>query len=143
MSKIEKTTFINAPMEKVFAFMAEPNNIPEIWPSLLEVKNVQPLPNSGYCYEWVYKMAGMRLEGQAEWTEFVKNQRIVNKNEGSFPSTFIWNYQPEDGGTRVTVTVEYTLPGAVLGKLAEPVLNKMNDHEAETVLANLKARMEG
>jgi uncharacterized membrane protein len=142
MAKIEKTIFIQAPLGAVFAFMAEPNNLLEIWPSLMEVENVKPLPNGGFCYDWTYKMAGMRFEGQAEWTEFVKNQRIVYKNEGGIPSTFVWIYQPEEGGTRVSVGVDYTIPGAVLGKLAEPIIHKMNEHEGETILANLKARME-
>ncbi len=142
MAKIEKSILINAPVEQVFAFMAEPHNLLEIWPSLLEVRNVQPLPNGGYCYDWTYKMAGMRFQGQAEWIEFVKNQRIVDKNESGIPSTFVWTYQPEDGGTRVTVSVEYTIPGAALGRLAEPIIHKMNEHEGETILANLKARME-
>jgi hypothetical protein len=30
----------------------------------------------------------------------------------------------------------------VLGKLAEAIIVKMNDHEGELILANLKARME-
>jgi len=142
MVKTEKSIFINAPVEKVFAFMAEPKNLPEIWPSLLEVKDVESLPNGGYSYNWVYKMAGIRIEGHAEWIEFVPNQRIVDKNESGIPSTFVYTYQPEDGGTRVTVNVEYTLPGAVLGKLAEPFIVKVNENEGDTVLANLKARME-
>jgi uncharacterized membrane protein len=143
MSKIEKSIFINAPVKNVFTFMSEPGNLPEIWPSLIEIRNVQPLPNGGYCYEWIYKMAGLCFNGQAEWTEFVKNQRIVDQNLSGIPSTFVWIYEPEDGGTRVSVQVEYALPGAVLSRMAEPVVNKMNEHEAETVLANLKARMEG
>lgn len=143
MAKIEKTIFINAPVERVFAFMARPENLPEIWPSLQEVRNVQPLPNGGYRYDWTYKMAGVRVEGHAEWTEFVENQRIVDENEGGIPSTFVWIYQPEGAGTRVSVSVDYTIPGAVVGKLAEPMVHKMNEREAETVLANLKARMEG
>ena len=110
---------------------------------MLEVKNVQSLPNGGYRYDWVYKMAGMRFEGQTETTEVIQNQRVVAKNESGIPSTFIWTYQPEDGGTRVTVNVDYTVPGAALGKLAEPIIHKMNEHEGETLLANLKARMEG
>ena len=142
MVKTEKSIFINAPVEKVFAFMTEPKNHPEIWPSLLEVKDVESLPNGGYSYNWVYKMAGIRIEGHAEWIEFVPNQRIVDKNESGIPSTFVYTYQPEDGGTRVTVNVEYTLPGAVLGKLAEPFIVKVNENEGDTVLANLKARME-
>jgi uncharacterized membrane protein len=143
MAKIAKSILINAPVEKVFDFMAEPNNLPEIWPSLVEVRNVQPLPNGSYSYDWTYKMAGIHIEGHAEWTEFVKNQRVVDKNESGIPSTFIWTYQPEDSGTRVSVSVDYTVPGAVLGRLAEPIIHKMNEHEADIVLANLKARMEG
>lgn len=143
MAKIEKSLVINAPVERVFAFMANPENLPEIWPGLQEVRNVQPLPNGGFSYDWTYKMAGMRFEGRAEWTEFITNQRIVDKNESSIPSTFIWTYQATDGGTRVSVNVDYTIPSAVLGKLAEPIIHKMNEHEAETLLANLKARMEG
>lgn len=143
MAKIEKSIFINAPVERVFAFMAKPENLPEIWPSLQEVRNVQPLPNGGYSYDWTYKMAGMRIEGRAEWTEFAQNRRIVDTNEGGIPSTFIWTYEAESGGTRVSVSVDYTIPGAVLGRLAEPIIHKMNEQEAQTVLANLKARMEG
>jgi len=143
MAKIEKSLWINAPVEEVFGFMAQPENLPVIWPSLQEVRNVQPLPNGGYAYDWTYKMASIRFDGHAEWTEFVRNQRIVDKNEGGIPSTFIWTYRAEAGGTRVAVSVDYTVPSAVLGKLAAPVLHKINEQEAETVLANLKARMEG
>jgi hypothetical protein len=85
---------IDAPVEKVFAFMAEPNNLLEIWPSLLAIRNVEPLPNGGQCYGWAYKMAGLRFEGRAEWIEFVKDRRIVDRNERVIPSTFVWTYQP-------------------------------------------------
>jgi len=143
MAKIEKSLVIDAPVERVFDFMANPENLPEIWPSLQEVRNIQPLPNGGYAYDWSYKMGGIRFDGRAEWIEFVKNQRIVYKTTSSIPSMFVWTYQPEAGGARVSVDVDYTVPNAILGKLAAPVLHKINEHEAETVLANLKARMEG
>jgi len=51
-------------------------------------------------------------------------------------------FQPETGGTKVTLEVEYTVSIPVLGKLAEAIIVKMNDHEGELILANLKARME-
>jgi hypothetical protein len=57
---------IDASVKKVFAFMAEPNNLPEIRPSLVEVPNVQPLPSGGYSYGWTYSLAGLRFEGHAE-----------------------------------------------------------------------------
>lgn len=143
MAKIEKSIYIEAAVEKVFAFMAEPSNLPQIWPSLMEVRNVQPLPNGGYTYDWTYKLAGVRVEGHAEWVEFVKNQRVVDRNESGIPSTFVWTYKGENNGTRVNLSVDYTLSGAVLSRVAEPIVHKMNEHEADVVLANLKARMEG
>ena len=142
MAKVEKTITINAPVEKVFGYVSEPTNLPEIWPSLVEVKDVHRLPNGGTSNQWVYKMAGMRLEGTSEDIEYVVNQRFVARTKGGAESTQTWICQPEAGGTKVTFGVEYTVPIPVLGKLAEAVIVKMNQHEGEAILANLKARME-
>jgi len=141
MAKIVKTITIKAPVEKVYDYISEPTNLPEIWPSLVEIKDVQKLPSGGTKERWVYKMAGIRLEGTSE-SEDTENQRIVSKSKGGVESTQTWMFQPEAGGTKVTFEVEYTVPIPVLGKLAEAIIVKMNDHESELILANLKARME-
>lgn len=143
MPRIEKTIFIKAPLKTVFAFMAEPHSLLEIWPSLQEIRDVQPLPNGGFCYEWTYKMAGLRISGQAEWSEFIKDRRIVINNQGGISGTLVWNYQAENGVTRVNLIVDYHVPGAALARLTEPIIQKMNVHESEAMLANLKARLEG
>jgi len=142
MAKVEKTITINAPVEKVFDYIDQPTNLPEIWPSLMEIKDVQTLPNGGHTDRWVYKMAGMRFEGTTEGIEHVTNQRIVSKTKGGVESTQTWVFQPEDGGTNVTFEVEYNIPIPVLGKLAEAIVVKMNDREGDSILANLKTRME-
>jgi uncharacterized membrane protein len=142
MAKVEKAITINAPVEKVCGYIKEPTNLPEIWPSMVEVKDVQRLPNGGTSFRWVYKMAGMRFEGTTEDTEYVPNQRVVSKSTGGIESTFTWTFQPEDGGTKLTVEVEYTVPIPLLGKLAEAFIVKQNEREAELLLANLKAKME-
>ena len=87
-------------------------------------------------------MAGMRFEGVSETIEYIANRRNVVKSAKGIPSTFVWEYQPEGGGTKVTVEVEYSVPVPLLGKLAEAFIVKQNEHEAECTLANLKARME-
>ena len=142
MVKTEKTITIKAPAEKVFSYISEPKSLPEIWPSLVEIKDVKPLPNGGHSNRWVYKMAGVRLEGSSEDIEFVSNQRLVSKTKGGADSTQIWTFEPEANGTKVTFSVEYTVPIPVLGKLAEAIIVKMNDREGDLLLANLKARME-
>ena len=111
-------------------------------PSLVEVTDVQRLPNGGHSDRFVYKMAGIRLEGTSEDVEYVPNQRIVTKTTGGAESTQTWLFQPETSGTKVTFKVEYTVPIPVLGKLAEAIIVKMNEREGDLILANLKARME-
>ena len=142
MAKLQKSITISAPVEKVFAYLSDPNNLPEIWPSMVEVKDVQPAPTGGYNFGWVYKMAGMRFEGASETTEEVPNQRTVTKSTKGIESNFIWTYQPESDGTKLTVDIEYTVPVPLLGKLAETFIIKQNEQEADTLLSNLKARME-
>jgi uncharacterized membrane protein len=126
----------------VFSFMTNPVNLPEVWPSMVEVKDVKPAPVGGNNFSWVYKMAGIKFEGATETTEFILNQREVNKSTKGIKSTFVWQYEAHDGGTKLTVEVEYVVPVPLLGKLAESFIIKQNEHEAEALLANLKARME-
>ena len=87
-------------------------------------------------------MAGMRFEGTNEDLEVVLNQRIVSKTEGGIESETTWEFQPENGDTKVIFKGEYTVPIPLIGKLAEVFIVKQNENEAETILANLKARME-
>ena len=143
MPRIKKTISINAPVEKVFEFFIEPMHLLEIWPSLMEVRDVKKSPDGDVIsWQWVYKMAGIRLEGSGNDIEHITNQRIVTWTKGGAESTQTWLFQPETGGTKVTFEVEYKVPIKVLGKLAEAIIIKMNEHEGDTLLANLKAVME-
>jgi uncharacterized membrane protein len=142
MATVNKSITINAPVEKVFEYANKPENMLEIWPSMIEIKVIEQLPNGGSKAQFVYKMAGMRFESISEDTEFIPNQRVVSKTEDPIESEMIWEYQSEGEATKVTFKVEYTVPIPLLGKLAEAVIVKLNENEAETLLANLKARME-
>jgi uncharacterized membrane protein len=142
MAKIRKSVSINAPLNTVFAYMTHPENLLEIWPSMIEVSNVKRKEDGAHDFDWVYKMAGMRFKGHSETIEAQPNARVVLKNEGGIPSTFTWTYAAEGSGTKLTVEVEYTLPGKLLDKLATPFLERVNEREAETLLANAKERIE-
>ncbi|MFC1922805.1 SRPBCC family protein [Chloroflexota bacterium] len=142
MAIVTKTININAPVEKIYSYIQVPNNLLEIWPSMIEVKDIQPLPNGGNKYGWVYKMAGMRFEGLSEDTEIVTNQRAVSKTEGGIDSEITWEFQQVEEGTNVSLKAEYTVPIPLIGKLAEAAIVKLNDNEGDAILANLKARME-
>jgi uncharacterized protein YndB with AHSA1/START domain len=141
--KIEKTVIINAPVEKVFAYMTNPANLPEIWPCLVEVNDlVQTREGTGTSYNWVYKMAGSHFEGTAEITELIPNQRLVVKDEGGIKAIRTTTLRPVNGGTKYTLQMEYTLPPSLLGELDPGFIQRLNECEADVVLANLKAKME-
>jgi uncharacterized membrane protein len=142
MVKIERSVFINAPVEKVFEYHTNPMNNPEYWPSFVEAKDIEDAPSGGKNFSWVYKMAGIRLEGNSEALEYVHNERYVTKSKGGIESKFVYQYEPEGEGTRVSMEVEYVVPIPVIGKLAESFILKTNEREADTVLSNLKDRME-
>ena len=140
--KLEKSIMINATVEKVFAFLTDARNLPEIWPSMVEVKHITPAPKGGFNFDWVYKMAGMKIEGTSETVEYVLNERTIIKGTKGIESKFTWLYKPLDKGTKLTVEIEYSVPMPVLGKLAEAVILKQNEHELEILLDNLKNRLE-
>jgi uncharacterized membrane protein len=144
MIHVNKSIVIGASVEKVFAYIDNPENLVDIWPSLLEVTDVEMTEKRiGDCYKWVYKIAGMRLSGESKVAEYEKNKRIVRKASGGASTTHAHIFETEGQGTKYTLDVEYTIPVPILGKLAEPIIRKMNENEADVLLANLKAMMEG
>jgi len=144
MAKVERSITINAPVEKVFAYIADPMSEPEWQPGSVEVKDVTLTEEGvGSHYRWVYKMWGLRFEGESTTLEYIPNQRIVTQSKGGIVSTWTYTFEPHDGGTKANVVVEYTVPIPVLGKVAEALVLKQTEREADLAVANLKARMEG
>jgi len=143
MAKVERSITINAPVEKVFAYIEDPTLNPEWLPSVMEVKDVTVTEERvGSHFRWVYKLAGLLFEGQSTTTQYIPNRRIVTQSKGGIVSTWTWTFQPHDGGTKANLVVEYTIPVPVLGKLAEALVLRLNEREADLAMANIKAMME-
>jgi carbon monoxide dehydrogenase subunit G len=140
--KITRKIDINAPVDRVFAFLTDPNHLLEVMPSLVEVANIDKKAEGGHSFDYVYKMAGLRLHGHSATSLVEKNKRIIVRNTGGVPSTFDYGYEAVGKGMRLTLTVDYSVPGAVIAKLAEPIVHRLNEHEADLFLQNVKTRIE-
>ncbi len=124
--------------------MSDPMSQLEWMPSMVEVTDVNLTEQGvGSTYRWKYKMAGMILHGDNETLEFVPNKRVVERSRGGIDSTWTWTYEPQDGGTKLSVHIEYTIPVPVMGKIAEGLVLRQNEKEANLAMANIKAKMEG
>jgi carbon monoxide dehydrogenase subunit G len=142
MERIQRSILIDAPAARVFDFLTQPENLLEISPSLVEVSNVEVSADGAHAFDWTYKMAGARFHGRSRTIDVERDQRRVVRSEGGIVSTFTWGFVPREKGTELTAIVDYELPLALLGRLAAPFLRHLNEREAETLLENLKERLE-
>jgi len=142
MTRVDKEIFINAPVDKIYDFVIKPSNLLQIWPSLMQVKNEQLLPNGGYSAKWVYKMGGVYFKGTGEVVDIVPGRWFTFRTKGSIKSKITWTFRSSDGQTKVTFTIEYGIPIKILNWLTEIIVGKMNDQEATLLLTNLQVRME-
>ena len=109
MSTVKGRTDINAPVDKVFDYIAAPVNLLKVWPSLVEVHDAVTLPNGGHTFHFVYKMADVRFEGISEVTEVEAGRHIVSHTKGGIESTGRWDFEPHDGepGSRSKATTRF------------------------------------
>ena len=141
MPTINNSVNISAPVEKVFAYVSDPVNLPEWMGSLSDVTDVTG-SGVGQHYRWKYNMVGIPLRGESTITEYVPNERFATESKAGIENTFSFAFAPHEGGTRLDVEVDYTIPVPVLGKLAEQLVLKRNRREADMWMANLKERLE-
>ncbi len=142
MVRFVESINIDASVEKVFNYLARPENLPEIWANMVEINNVVELPNRGTAFDYVYRMVGFNIKGSSEDTEFIKNERIASISKVGIESTIIWTFESKGNGTKFTFENEYKVPVPVLGKFAERFIIKQSENELNVFLRNLKARME-
>lgn len=141
MARIKRSITINVSVEKVFAYLDNPVGQVEWLPSMEEVKDVTG-QGVGSHFRWTYRMAGVRFEGESTVTEHIPDERMVVQSKGGIVSTWTWTFEPHDGGTKLNLVIEYTVPVPVLGKIAEALVLKQNEREADLAMANIKAKSE-
>ncbi len=141
MPTINKSISISAPVEKVFAYVTDPMTGPEWFVGMTEVTDVTG-SGVGQHSRWTYSMIGIPFHGESKFTEYVPNQRSVSKQEGGITSTITYTFAPHEGGTKLGMDIDYTIPVPVLGKLAEKIVFKRNQREAQLSMENIKERME-
>ena len=142
MPSVTKEDFISASIESVFNYIREPENMVEIWPSLISLTIEKKLDNGGYRFRWAYKMSGITLTGRGECIDLVPNLWIITKTHRGLESTHTWTFRANDQDTRVTLTVDYQLPSQFLNRVAEITMLDSNEKEVELILDNLRKKFE-
>ena len=143
MVKVERSILINAPVEKVFDYMADVHSNVEYIPGMIDVRDIQETPNHvGTHFKWTYKMAGIKFDGETTVLEWEQYKRVVTDSKGGIKAKWYFTFGREAAGSKLSIAVEYEVPMPVLGKLAEAVVRRQNEKELELTLSNVKARVE-
>lgn len=142
MVGVSESIRIERPPEAVFAYLDQPENHAVVTPSLAESEAVEQLDNGGKRVRYVYEMAGISREGYLTETTHEDGQRMVFELSGGIAGEIDIRFADADGGTEVTYSAEYELPGRVLAAVAEPVARRFNGRQLEKTLRNLQARLE-
>ena len=135
-------TVIDRPPEAVFEYMDVPENQGRISPRLSGVETVGTLDNGGKRATYTYRLFGLSFEGEVRGVVHEPPERIVFELSGDIDGRIEWEFEPVDGGTRLTYTATYDLglPWPVRLLLA-PVTDRFNRRELEATLRNLDDRM--
>lgn len=145
MATLTRSIDINAPVEKVFDFVVDVGRLFMSWPEDVAVRDVKLTPDGvGSSARLYAHVLAIHMEGTVEYTEVVPNERIVAQVRfAAEKPTWVYTFEPQDGGTRLTAEGEWhvNLPG--VGKPLEGMLVKEHETPIEKMLATIKAQVEG
>lgn len=137
MAIIKRRFVVNAPVERVFAFLADHANDPQWLPGMADSWNFAG-EGTGYHWEWTYKMTGISFDGTGRVMEHNPPRRHVVETQGGVTSTWAWTLEPDGNETRILLEMEYTVPLVAVGKIAEKLLLGQNERAADEGLVSLQ-----
>ena len=145
MPHVEESIDIRTPVEVVFDLIAhQPERMADWWPPIDLQERVTPPPTSiGSISRYVYNMMGVTIRGEHEVMAMEENRHLRVETVSGIDSTFDFLFAPSESGTRLTIRVDYTLPGSVLGQLLNrAIIEERNLKDLREGLRNLKMMAE-
>jgi uncharacterized protein YndB with AHSA1/START domain len=134
---------INAPLERVAAFAADPDNAPRWYANIRSVEwKTEPPLRVGSGVAFVAHFLGRRMAYTYEIVQWDPGKRLVMRTaEGPFPMETTYTWEPLGTGTRMTLrnTGSPSGFGAVTAPLMAAAMRKANEKD----LARLKSLLEG
>jgi|SRR5436190_3347117 len=149
IGRVRGAVEIAAAVDEVFAYLDDPENSLALVPQLVEVKNVERLPNGGHRIEFVtVGRRGTLCEWVSEHVERVPNDLVVvrARTEG-VTTTATRRFEPTAVGTRLVGEVAYEIELPWPQRALVPVMLLQWRRPARkhlgALLATVKARVEG
>jgi uncharacterized membrane protein len=141
--RYEQSIVVNAPADKVFAYVSDLTKLPE-WGGFDNVvrQTSQGEVNVGATYECDGKQFGKHTDNVTV-VEYVPGKRFATETTGDTGvSRNIFDLEDQGSATKVTKVLEFVKP-ALRTRLSRPVLKSMAPSNLAKDLQRIKAKIEG
>ena len=147
MSTVTKTIEINAPVSQVWQeVVCRTDRMNEWMPHVIEARLLSPRPDEvGSKAFYRMEVLGFEREVTNEVTDIVDQQYLAYRSvSGNISEHGYWRFETVGGSrTRLTFFMDYQLPGAILGRIADAlVFHRAQEDRIAEGLHTLKRRCE-
>ncbi len=142
MATLKRSITIDAPVATVFDTALDPTRLWKVKDVALTEVDIKP-EGVGTTARMYSHFLGFHLEGGLEYTEVVPGERIVVQiHFFAEKPTWVFTFEPADGGTRMTAEGEWHVTMPVVGKPIEAMMVKEHEPFVEELLAGMKTQAE-
>jgi uncharacterized membrane protein len=142
--KVKHSVFINLPVEEIFAYLSNLENLPDWSGVVISVRKISPEEMVvGTAVRCTIRILGRWFDMTYETVECVPNRYLTFKSVSSIaPSLICYQFEPLEGiGTNLIVEENINFPGGFLG-FAEPVVKGVIRRQLSYDLLTLKDILE-
>jgi carbon monoxide dehydrogenase subunit G len=142
MRKVQGTAFIPAPPAEVYAFLAEPTNLPRWQEGVVSSVRTSPPPTvAGSTGRVVIEMMGQRVTADTTIREAVQDRRLVIATSANGMSVVgSLDLAPTEGGTRLVFSSEVKAE-SIFMKPLEGLVADVAERNVDASLARLQAAL--
>lgn len=132
MTTVTQSIHIDAAPETVFDRLVDPTLVP----SSITMRAVnEPTEGVGNIYEWTYRLGRVLFHGVVVYTQYVPSRRFAYESLGMVAASAVFTVEPEDGGTRLTKEVDFTVRIPLIGGMLERLMVKAAEPNAVRTVA--------
>lgn len=142
---LERATFLPHPVEEVFGFFAQPENLESLTPPTLRFNILTPLPiamREGTLIDYRLRVHGIPLKWRSEITVWEPPHRFVDEQRRGPYRRWVHEHRflKVDGGTRVEDRVDYAvLGGRLIQLVVAPDLRRIFNYRQDRLPALFEA----
>ena len=142
MINLDFGTLIDKPVKDVFAFVADPNNMPKWNSAVVSLEQVTPGDvGVGTKFKSVGEMMGRRVEGEMQVVAYEPDSKCgFQVNAGPMQVTMTMTFKTVGTGTKISLNAQGNPAGFF--KIAEGVMTGRVKTMMEENLARLKSSLE-